>query len=265
MPGAETRSRSASSRAVTPGCVLIAISSETCPPVTPIEWISRRRWRASRSSVGRSLFAIVRESLTERTINCVNGSGPPRGGAGGSDLPEAVADEGHAAALLRHARRLEVVGADHHVDVRSRPVDAVPGAADGDGPRLGEAGAERHVRRGVLVQKAVVVDAPRPADARGRIDERDLAEAVGVRDRREVAGEPVAIGVALRRQPDEPAAAELPRELLEHAAAEVTWSGTAEGPFGRGRVGRDEALLGRDVHRDPVPPARLLAPAAPHR
>src|SRR5215208_5774038 len=181
-----------------PGCVLIAIRSETCPPVTPIEWISRRRWRESRSSVGRNLFAIVRESLTERIINSVNGSRPPRGGAGRSDLPEAIADEGHAAALLRHARRLEVVGADHHVDVRSRPVDAAPSAADGDGPRLGEAGAERHVRRG------------------------DLAEAVGVRDRREVAGEPVAVGVAPRRQPDEPAAAELPRELLEHAAAEVT-------------------------------------------
>src|SRR5215204_5867375 len=233
MPGADTRSRSASSRAVIPGCVLIAISSETCPPVTPIEWISRRRWRESRSSVGRSLFAIVRESLTERIINCVNGSGPPRGGAGRSDLPAAVA-EGHAAALLRHARRLQVIGADHHVDVRSRPVDAVPGAADGDGARLGEAGAERHVRRGVLVQKAVVVDAPGATDARGRIDERDLAEAVAGRDRSEVAGEPVAIGVALRRQPNEPAAAELARDLLEHAAAEVAWPGTAEGSFGRG-------------------------------
>jgi hypothetical protein len=48
---------------------LIAINSDTCPPVTPIEWISRRRWRASRNSVGRSLFAIVRESLTELIIN----------------------------------------------------------------------------------------------------------------------------------------------------------------------------------------------------
>ena len=55
--------------------------------------------------------------------------------------------------------------------------------ADRDGARLREPVPERNVRRGVLVEERVVVDAARLADARGRVDERDLAQALRVRDR----------------------------------------------------------------------------------
>src|SRR5581483_4294906 len=103
------------------------------------------------------------------------------------------------------------------------------------------------------------------ADPGGRVDESDLAEPVGVGDRGQVAGEPVAIGLALRLQPDEPPAAELAPEPFDDAAAEAPRPGAAERALGRGRVRRDEALLGRDVHRDLPAPVVLLAAAAPHR
>src|SRR6476661_5275551 len=175
------------------------------------------------------------------------------------DLPEAVGDERDALAVLADAVGVQVVGADHHVDVRLRPVDAVALLADRDGTGLREAGAEGHVRRGVLVEQAVVVDATRLPDPRRRVDERDLTEALRIRDRREVAGEPVAVGVALRAQPHEAPVAELAREVLDHAAAEAPRPRAAERTLGRRRVRGDEALLRRHVHRDLPAPVILLA------
>ena len=77
MPGAEMRSRSASSEAVMPGFRLIWMSRVTWPLVTPRVWISRRSSRAMRSSTGRKLFARVplpraAESFVVLIINLVN-------------------------------------------------------------------------------------------------------------------------------------------------------------------------------------------------
>src|SRR6185295_7806500 len=139
-----------------------------------------------------------------------------------------VDDERYAPAVLAYPVGVQVVGADHHVDVRLRAVDAVALAAEGHRARLGEARPERHVRRGVLVEQPVVVDTARPPDSRRRVDERDLAQTVGVRDRSEVAREPVTVGGALRLEPDEAAATELAREVLDHAAAEAARARAAE-------------------------------------
>src|SRR6478609_2404749 len=97
-----------------PGLCLIDASSETWPPVTPSEWISRRSSRARRRSTGLSRPAIVIGSLTTRIINLVNCS---------SELPQAVGDEGHPLAGLVDSDGPKGVRADHHVDVGLRAVD----------------------------------------------------------------------------------------------------------------------------------------------
>ena len=63
------------------------------------------------------------------------------------------------------------------------------------GARAAEAGAERDVRRRVLVEQRVEVRAPALADARRRVDERDLAEpaAVAVRVAVDVRRDEVAV------------------------------------------------------------------------
>ena len=131
-------------------------------------------------------------SLTTRIINLVNYS------THSSELPAAVGDERRPA-----SRTADAVGFSASVPIitsmcvleRLTPYRLL---AERHGARLREARAEGHVRGGVLVEQAVVVDAARLADTRGAVDERDLAEPVGVRDRGEVAGEPVAVGLALR-------------------------------------------------------------------
>src|SRR5216684_3432633 len=150
-----------------PGLCLIETSSETWPPVTPSEWISRRSSRASRRSTGLSRPAIVIGSLTTRIINLVNYS---------SELPGAVGDQRHALAGLGDPVGVQRFRPDHHVDVSLRPVDPVPLLTERHSAGLGEAGAERHVRGGVLVEQAVVVDEARFSDARGRVDEGDLTQ-----------------------------------------------------------------------------------------
>src|SRR5689334_20295777 len=149
------------------------------------------------------------------------------------DLPDAVANQVNRLPVLANPDRLELVGADHDVDVRAGAVDSVSRPSDRHRPRLREAGAEGHVRRRVLVEQAVVIDPLRLPDARGRVDERDLAEPIRVGDRRQVAREPVPIRVAPRREPDEPPAPELPRQVLDHASAEGAWPRAAERPLGR--------------------------------
>src|SRR4030088_834492 len=115
MPGADTRSRSASSVAVMPGLCLIEASSETWPPVTPSEWISRRSSRARRRRTGLSRPATVIGSVST-IINLVNYS---------LEAPRAVGDEGDALAGLRDPVGVQRVRADHYVDVGLRAVDAV--------------------------------------------------------------------------------------------------------------------------------------------
>src|SRR6476660_2476220 len=134
-----------------PGLCLIDARSETWPPVTPSEWISRRNSRARRRSTGRSRPAIVIGSLTTRIINLVNDS---------SESPAAVGYERDPLAGLRDAVGIQCARADHHVDVRRRPIDAVPLRPERHGAGLREARAERHVRGGVLVEQPVVVGAP---------------------------------------------------------------------------------------------------------
>src|SRR5207248_8574305 len=198
-----------SSAAVMPGLCLIDASSETWPPVTPSEWISRRSSRAKRRSTGRRRPAIVIGSLTTQIINLVNDT---------SKAPGAVRYELHAAPGLCDALGVQRIRSDHHVDVRLGAVDPVALLADRHGARLREARAECHVRGGVLVEEAVVVDEAGLADPRRRVDESDLAQPVGVRNRAEVAREPVAVGVAPRLQTHETAAAELAGEVFDHAA-----------------------------------------------
>ena len=57
MPGTDIRSSAASSRIPMPGRYLIWTRSETWPPVTPSEWISRRSCLLSWRSTGRSRLA----------------------------------------------------------------------------------------------------------------------------------------------------------------------------------------------------------------
>src|SRR6266516_5403471 len=104
-------------------------------------------------------------------------------------LPEAAGDQRLLPAAGERGGRLEVVVADHHVQVQAGAVDA---AALPLLPRVAEAGAEREVRGRVLVEEGVVVDPPLVADARGRVDEGDLAEPARVRLRIEERGEEVA-------------------------------------------------------------------------
>src|SRR5581483_3043785 len=69
-----------------PGWCLISAISETCPPVTPREWISRRSSRASRSSTGRSSLAISVVSFTSLTINVVKYIESGTGTVGGATV-----------------------------------------------------------------------------------------------------------------------------------------------------------------------------------
>src|SRR5258705_3814201 len=209
-----------------PGLCLMEASRETWPPVTPSEWISRRSSRARRRSTGLSRPAIVIGSLTTRIINLVNDS---------SKSPATVGYERHPLAGLRDAFGVQRVRADHHVDVRLRPVDAVPLGPDRHGAGLCEARAEGHVGGGVLVEQAVVIDAPGLADARARVDESDLAEPVGVRRDGEIPGEPVAVCLALRLQAHEAPAPELPGQPLDHAPAKAPRPRASERALRRGR------------------------------
>ena len=69
MPGADMRSRAASSRTPTPGVSRIAESSEAWPAVTPSEWSSRRSSRPSlETATGRNRFASASESTVGAVV-----------------------------------------------------------------------------------------------------------------------------------------------------------------------------------------------------
>src|SRR5581483_6616991 len=72
------------------------------------------------------------------------------------DGPEAVFDDGDLLALGGEAGGLEIGAADHHVEVHGRLVQPPRRLL---GTRSAEAGAERDVRRRVLVQQRVEVRA----------------------------------------------------------------------------------------------------------
>src|SRR4051794_26441723 len=69
MAGADTPSSRASSRTPIPGFVRIACSSAAWPPVMPTGPSSRRRWRLSRSRIGRSSFAACTGSIIVNMVN----------------------------------------------------------------------------------------------------------------------------------------------------------------------------------------------------
>ena len=101
--------------------------------------------------------------------------------------------------------------------------------------------------RSVLVEQGVVVDAAGLTDARGGVDERNLAEPpphpVGVDE----AGDEVTVVVGVGLEPDEPSFRELPAEPVDQTAAEGEREGALERPARLPRVRAREDLLGRHV------------------
>ena len=81
---------------------------------------------------------------------------------------------------------------------------------------------------------------------------------------REVAGEELAVAVVVGLDAHEPAAPELARDALDHAARERQRARAAERPGGRRLVGAREDLFGGDVRRDAVA-AHVVDAAAPAR
>src|SRR4051812_13526899 len=177
-------------------------------------------------------------------------------------LPEPSGDERLLPAAGERRAHLEVRRSDHHVEVEAGAVHASALALLA---RVAEAGAERDVRRGVLVEQRVVVDQLLASDPRRRVHERDLAETAVVRLRVEEGGEEVAVGVALRLEAHEPPAAELPRDPLDQAPVHRERVGAAEDAIRCAGVRAREHLLGRDVRRDDVAVGVALAAAAPDR
>src|SRR5688572_24012437 len=101
--------------------------------------------------------------------------GRPRRVVRTSDLPGAVAEDGHGISVERDAVYRELWAADHEVDVHDTLVDACLVGVVVHGMLV--AAAERDVRGRVLVDQGVVEDALKRPDAAFAVDERDLAEA----------------------------------------------------------------------------------------
>src|SRR5437879_7534644 len=103
------------------------------------------------------------------------------------------------------------------------------------------------------------------ADARRRVDERDLAEPASsaVRIAVEVGRDKVAVLLRARVEPDEPAATELAAETLDQSALERQRERARERPFRCSRVRARERLLGRHVRGDLHAPRRFLLAAEP--
>ena len=113
--------------------------------------------------------------------------------------------------------------------------------------------------------------APALADARGRVDERDLAEpaAVALRVAVDVRGDEVAILLLARVEPDELAVAELAAQPFDQPALKRERERAREPAVRPGRVRARERLLGRHVRarssrRTASPPGRR-ASASPAR
>ena len=128
--------------------------------------------------------------------------------------------------------------------------------------RVAEAEAEGDVRGGVLVQQRREVRPAGRADARGVVDQRELAQAAGPAVAREVGGEELAIVLGRGLDAHEPAAPELAGDSLDHAARERQRPRAAEDAAGRRRRRAREHLLGGDVRRDAMA-AHVVDAAAP--
>src|SRR6185369_14179151 len=134
-----------------------------------------------------------------------------------SDLPDPLVDQRDPPAAGIEAGRLELRAADHDVEVDGGVVQTAGGRFR---TRTAETAAECDVRRSVLVEQGVVVDAAGLADARGGVDECNLSEPpphpVGVDE----ACDEIAVVVGVGFEPDEPSVRELPAEPVDQTTAE---------------------------------------------
>src|SRR5215831_12273491 len=113
---------------------------------------------SDRSTLPGSLIAVTKLHGTESGIRT---DGEP---SRGSDLPGAAAKDGHTLAVRGEAVDVELVRADHEVDVGRALVDAAD-LVFVDEER--EAAAERDVARGVLVEQRLEEDGAQRPDAAG--------------------------------------------------------------------------------------------------
>src|SRR5436189_851193 len=100
-----------------------------------------------------------------------------KGTAAGLDLPGPAAEDGDLVAFPSGAGDIDVVAADHEVDVDGAPIDLVH-VLRAYRDLVGV--AERDVARGVLVEERVVEGRAELPDAAFAVDEGDLAEPRGV-------------------------------------------------------------------------------------
>jgi len=114
-----------------------------------------------------------------------------KGTAAGLDLPGPAAEDGDLVALPSGAGDIDVVAADHEVDVDGAPIDLVH-VLRAHRDLVGV--AERDVARGVLVEQRVVEDGVERPDAAGAVDQRELAEAERLVVERELRAERLAGG-----------------------------------------------------------------------
>src|SRR5215203_2850260 len=175
---------------------------EPSDEVNPRHTISNRARSAAPAPLLETARRVTRQESGEESTSALGVAGFF---AGLLDLPGAAVQQGNAIAVPRDARDLQLVGADHEVDVDLALVDV--GLARAGQER--EALPERDVARGVLVEQRVVEDGAELADAALAVDERDLAEASGAL----VAGDDRAHHV-LRRVGDD---ADGPAALEAHA------------------------------------------------
>src|SRR3954471_23381603 len=161
-----------------------------CPMAMPSGWkpvgraISCGNGRAAAAVVTTSAAATQSAMRIKRLSPLLSNSYVPTrygrsapDGFSRSDLPGAGAQHRDAPAVSGDPNHVDVVAADHEIDVGPAAVDAVAVlVADAVQVR----GAEGEMAGGVLVQQRVVEDRAQGADAAVAVDQRDFAEAIGV-------------------------------------------------------------------------------------
>src|SRR5688572_3707501 len=175
------------------------------------------------------------------------------------ELPGAAAEDGHAGSVARHSGDVDVVAADHEVDVRDASVHARAVLLLHE-PRI--AVAERDVADGVLVEEGVEERRAEPPDTALAVHERDLAEACGAVVQRGAAGKdfPARVGgdldgAALREAHDEP--------FDDRSVEQRERPRRGDDTFGASRIGRREYLLRGEVRHVPDPVHRLTTRGLP--
>src|SRR6188472_2188548 len=134
-------------------------------------------------------------------------------------------------------------------------------------PRSPEARPEGDMRGCVLVEQGVEVRAPRLADPRGRVDERNLAEppAVAGRVALDVRSDEVAAFLGFGFEAYEASLGELPAQPFDALALERERERAGERPVRPCSVRARERLLRRHVRRDLHTRRGLLLSAEPAR